>query len=268
MTRRSLVLALVMAMAWGVVGLVVDRPLHTAHEAQLAEAVGAIRAVIAEAGESIRRDAALLARSLLIVQGERDGEWFNLSSPQQTLIFSVTRGAARLHIVSPSGTPLAQAEGQTLPSIAPPEKPVTGLRVLDDRPWILGIAPLVGMARSGGAVPGAFGMVILGRVLDTLDLDRAPARPALVTVSGDRAVMRPRAAPEIGWRAATEARAILIDHEWHALRAVADFDSGESLWALMREPQYRTSRRWRWGFVAAGAVISFALALWTGRRAT
>lgn len=257
---------------WGAGGILLFRQLSNSHEARLAETVAGVRALLEEARESLRRDAALLAREVLVVEGDVKGEWFTLSGSQRALAVSVGRGAQLLIVIDPAGKPSVHMAGVTLPKIAPPEKPTGTLGILDDRAYVLGIAPFAGIQRSGGAVPGAFGVVILGRLLESLApaLARLPSRPAMVALAGDRAVSPTLPhAPGTGWEAATRSGRIVINDEAWALQLVSQFE-GVAVWALVSDTPYQAERQrlrlWLLGSLAGAAFLAVGVTRVLHRR--
>lgn len=257
MRRVSVVLVAVVAWTGG--GLLLVGQRDRAHDARLADTAASVRALLDEAQENLRLDARLLARDLRIV--EHEGEWVNFGHPSAIIMFSTGRRAERWYVLAPGGKPMAYQMGTTIPAIPPPDKPIARLAVFDGRAWMLGVAPFVGLRSTGGVVPGALGVVILARSVESLapSLDRLPPRPALLVTSGDRALLKPAGAPETGWDAATRDGRVAIGGEPRALRRVAELQGG-TLWTLVPEGEHRGSRRRLTLAIVAGDAAGLALA--------
>lgn len=274
--RRAALTLAVLGAVWGAVAALQFRQLTESRERQITDARAGVGAIVDEAQTSLTRDAILLARDVTVYRSaEEPGQWYMESSamaPQRILVFSVTRGADLLVILNPAGGPVALMPGQTIPKIAPPEKPVGMLGTIDGRAFILGVARFVGMEMSGRPAPGAFGVVILGRRLESLGprLASLSSRPSLVAVSGDRPLASTLPdTPVTGWATATRSGTIAIRGEPWTVRPFRGFHGGAA-WLLLPETEDR-AERWqvrRRLLASFGLVAGLALAVvWlTSRR--
>ncbi|MBI3636982.1 MAG: hypothetical protein HY216_12360, partial [Candidatus Rokubacteria bacterium] len=102
--------ALLLLGLWCAGGVLLFRGLAREVVARDRETAPAARAVLAEAGETLRREAAILARDPAVVEGAVKGDWATLArgaSPRLTAL-TIDRVADILLIVDATGAPLVQ----------------------------------------------------------------------------------------------------------------------------------------------------------------
>lgn len=243
------------------------REVDRAREARSAQTVGTVAAVVAEAQDGLRREARVLARDPALVEAASRGDWGVLARWGSPRILALTReGIADVVVVRDArNAPLLQVPPLAklaLPTGPAPIEPRVGLALVDGRPYLLATAALWTPALGEGATAGT---VAMGRRIEGLAraLDALPGSPALVVLSGDRAVASTRAGePDGGWPSAVRAGRASIGGEAFVLRPLAGAvgaPADAALWALAPESGSAASVRRLWAWAVAlsvgGAVI-------------
>jgi GAF domain-containing protein/CheY-like chemotaxis protein len=244
---------------WGAAGLVLARESSARHDAVAAETLAGVQALVEAAHEEVRREAAVLARDPAIVEGALKGDWATLARGASPRMLSLTldRRADLLLIVDAAGVPLVQVPAMprvALPALERPGAAIGRLAVLNERVYLLGVAPLPA------------GMVVVGRRFESLDrgLTRLPSRPALIVLAGDRVLASTQPGlPASGWEAAVRAGQVSWQGApWLARRLDR---AGDGLWALIPDGERRAAERrfWFWWTVslAAAALVAGAWAV-------
>ena len=253
---RGLILLLVgLLTLWSVAGFLLSRQLTSRQATTVGAALASVQAIVATAFEDVRREAWLLSQDPAVVEGTNRSDWATLARGAGPRMQALTRErfADLLLIVDATGTPLVQvpvARPVLVPAMARPRETVARLAVVDERLYVLGIAPLPS------------GMVVVGRRFEALEasLARLPTRAALVVVSGDRALGSTLAgAPTQGWEAVVRAGEMSIKGESWTLRPVAE--AGGSLWVLVSERDHHGEswRLWFWWAVSLCGAVAAAV---------
>jgi len=192
---------------WGAGAATLLRRQAERQDARLLEVVAGARAVVEEAQGVLVREARMLARDPGVVEGAMKRDWATLArgaSPRMTAL-TVERLADFLVVLDAAGQPLLQAPPLSrivVPDLPTPAAPLSLVRVVEDHPWLLGVAAVRTPADD------AVGIVVVGRRLDHLDrrLAGLPGRPVVVAATGDRLVGATRAeVPAAGWLRAAQA---------------------------------------------------------------
>ena len=253
---RGLILLLVgLLTLWSVAGFLLSRQLASRQATTVGAALASVQAIVATAFEDVRREAWLLSQDPAVVEGTNRSDWATLARGAGPRMQALTRErfADLLLIVDATGTPLVQVpvtRPVLVPAMARPRETVARLAVVDERLYVLGIAPLPS------------GMVVVGRRFEALEasLARLPTRAALVVVSGDRALGSTLAgAPTQGWEAVVRAGEMSIKGESWTLRPVAE--AGGGLWVLVSEREHHgeSRRLWFWWAVSLCGAVAAAV---------
>lgn len=268
------VLAVPLGILAGLGFVAAHRQLTRAREAAVVRSVDAVTALVADYQDSLRREAVLLARDPAVVEGTARGDWAILARGASPRVLAITRDglADFITIRDGRGVPLVQIPAgppPSLPGIPPSTEPVLTLRVAGGQPYFLAFAPVQAAGEREGR--GAPGTVIAGRRLEGLGerLERLPARPAVVFVSGDRALAASRRdLPDGGWARAVASGAIEAGAEPFTVRPLggpvtASLDG--SLWVTVPVGEFsRAERRLLYEFIgllAAGTVVLVGVVL-------
>jgi GAF domain-containing protein len=193
-------------------------------------------------------------------------DWASLGQGVWPWIRTLTedRLADLLLITDGSGAPLIQvppAPDGEAPAVARPDTAVARLDVLDEQPYVLGIAPMTA------------GMVVIGRRFESLagPIAGLPARVALVMVAGDRALGSTLPdAPLVDWASATRSGLVTIGGEPWFARPLGE--TGGRIWALVSARDQRGESRLLWlGWivsllVAGAAAVGIAAVTSRGRE--
>ena len=223
-----LVLAIPLGILAGLGFIAAHRQLERTREAAVARTVDAVTALVADYQESLRRETVLLARDPAVVEGATKGDWAILARGASPRALAVTRDglADFITIRDARGTPLVQVPASpppSLPGTPAATEPILTLRLAGGQPYFLVTAPVPGPA--GREPAGGPGTVVAGRRLEGLGalLDRLPARPAVVFVSGDRALAASRRdVPPSGWSRAAAMGRTEMDDEPFAVRRLGE----------------------------------------------
>src|SRR5438309_2257796 len=172
---RGLILLLVgLLTLWSVAGFLLSRQLASRQATTVGAALASVQAIVATAFEDVRREAWLLSQDPAVVEGTNRSDWATLARGAGPRMQALTRErfADLLLIVDATGTPLVQVpvtRPVLVPAMARPRETVARLAVVDERLYVLGIAPLPS------------GMVVVGRRFEGLEasLARLPTRAAL-----------------------------------------------------------------------------------------
>ncbi len=254
--RRLVPVLIGLVVLWFVAGIVLARALAARHDTAATATLASVRTIVAAALEEVRREASLLAQDPAVVEGATRSDWATLVRGAWPRILALTqeRRADLLLIVDASGAPLVQvpaARHVVAAAVARPPEAVARLAVIDERPYVLGIAPMPA------------GLVIVGRRFESLAgaVARLPSRPALVVVAGDRALGSTLpGAPPLGWDTAVRAGQITISGELWFARQLGE---AGGLWALVsaREQRRESSRLWFWWAVSLSAAGATAVGI-------
>src|SRR5881628_530093 len=255
--RRVVPVLIGLVVLWFVAGIFLARALAARHDTAATATLASVRTIVAAALEEVRREASLLAQDPAVVEGATRSDWAALVRGAWPRILALTqeRRADLLLIVDASGAPLVQvpaARHVVAAAVARPPEAVARLAVIDERPYVLGIAPMPA------------GLVIVGRRFESLAeaVARLPSRPALVVVAGDRALGSTLpGAPPLGWDTAVRAGQITISRELWFVRQLGEVGGG--LWALVsaREQRGESRRLWFWWSVSLAAVGATAVGI-------
>ena len=180
---RFVPVLLALVAVWGTGGLALSRRAAERYDAAVGDTLAALSALVNATQNELRREAGILAKDPAIVEGALKSDWATLArgaSPRM-LALTLERIADLLLVVDASGAPLVQVppmprvEGLGIPR---PTEAVARVAVVNDRAYLLGLAPLPA------------GMVVVGRRVESLDrlLAGLPSRPAVVVVAGDLAI--------------------------------------------------------------------------------
>jgi GAF domain-containing protein len=269
-----LVLALPLGILAGLGFVAAQRQLARTHEAAIARTVDAVTALVADYQDSLQRETVLLARDPAVVEGAVKGDWAVLARGASPRVLAITRdGLADFITIRDSrGAPLVQVPASpppSLPGTPAGTEPALALRLAGGQPYFLVTAPVQGPAEREAR--DARGTVVAGRRVEGLGpvLERLPARPAVVFVSGDRALAASRTGlPTSGWARAATLGATDVGEEPFAVRrlgppVVTSPDGG--LWAMLPVGEFaRAERRLLiefLGLLGAGAVVLAAVVL-------
>jgi len=255
--RRVVPVLIGLVVLWFVAGIFLARALAARHDTAATATLASVRTIVAAALEEVRREASLLAQDPAVVEGATRSDWATLVRGAWPRILALTqeRRADLLLIVDASGAPLVQvpaARHVVAAAVARPPETVARLAVIDERPYVLGIAPMPA------------GLVIVGRRFESLAgaVARLPAGPALVVVAGDRALGSTLpGAPPLGWDTAVRAGQITISGELWFARQLGE--AGGGLWALVsaREQRRESSQLWFWWAVSLSAAGATAVGI-------
>ena len=255
--RRVVPVLIGLVVLWFVAGIFLARALAARHDTAATATLASVRTIVAAALEEVRREASLLAQDPAVVEGATRSDWATLVRGAWPRILALTheRRADLLLIVDASGVPLVQvpaARHVVAAAVARPPEAVARLAVIDERPYVLGIAPMPA------------GLVIVGRRFESLAgaVARLPSRPALVVVAGDRALGSTLpGAPPLGWDTAVRAGQITISGELWFARQLGE--AGGGLWALVsaREQRRESSQLWFWWAVSLSAAGATAVGI-------
>ena len=255
--RRVVPVLIGLVVLWFVAGIFLARALAARHDTDATATLASVRTIVAAALEEVRREASLLARDPAVVEGATRSDWATLVRGAWPRILALTqeRRADLLLIVDASGAPLVQvpaARHVVAAAVARPPEAVARLAVIDERPYVLGVAPMPD------------GLVIVGRRFESLAgaVGRLPSRPALVVVAGDRALGSTLpGAPPHGWDTAVRAGQITINGELWFARQLGE--AGGGLWALVsaREQRRESSQLWFWWAVSLSAAGATAVGI-------
>jgi GAF domain-containing protein/CheY-like chemotaxis protein len=255
--RRVVPVLIGLVVLWFVAGIFLARALAARHDTAATATLASVRTIVAAALEEVRREASLLARDPAVVEGATRSDWATLVRGAWPRILALTqeRRADLLLIVDASGAPLVQvpaARHVVAAAVARPPEAVARLAVIDERPYVLGVAPMPD------------GLVIVGRRFESLAgaVGRLPSRPALVVVAGDRALGSTLpGAPPHGWDTAVRAGQITINGELWFARQLGE--AGGGLWALVsaREQRRESSQLWFWWAVSLSAAGATAVGI-------
>ncbi|HSR22300.1 MAG TPA: GAF domain-containing protein, partial [Candidatus Eisenbacteria bacterium] len=271
-TRHFVVPLLVLAVPLGILAglgfLSAERQLARTRENAIARTVDAVTALVADYQQALERETLLLARDPAVVEGTAKGDWATLARGASPRVLAVTQDglADFIAIRDGRGAPLVQVPAgppPSLPGMPPSREPTSTLRLAGGRPYFLVVAPISGATER--APFGATGTVVAGRRLDGLatSLDRLPARPAVLFLAGDRALVASRPdLPAAGWTTAAGSGALTVAGEPWALRRLetplASSPDG-ALWVALSVRDFgRAERRLLYEFlalVAGGAVV-------------
>ncbi|HSE05219.1 MAG TPA: GAF domain-containing protein [Methylomirabilota bacterium] len=246
------------------------RQLVRTHGAAVAGTVDAVTALVTDYQDSLRRETVLLARDPAVVEGTVKGDWAVLARAASPRVLAITRDglADFITIRDPKGAPLVQVPASPPPSLPGPpagSEPTLALRLAGGHPYFLVTAPV--QAPAEREARGAPGTVMAGRRVEGLQaaLDRLPARPAVVFVSGDRALAATRPdLPGSGWARAAALGATEVGKEPFAVRRLGEPVVGSpdgGLWVLLPVGEFvRAERRLLVEFLAllgaAGVVLA------------
>jgi GAF domain-containing protein/CheY-like chemotaxis protein len=255
--RRVVPVLIGLVVLWFVAGIFLARALAARHDTATTATLASVRTIVAAALEEARREASLLAQDPAVVEGATRSDWATLVRGAWPRILALTqeRRADLLLIVDASGAPLVQvpaARHVVAAAVARPPEAVARLAVIDERPYVLGVAPMPD------------GLVIVGRRFESLAgaVGRLPSRPALVVVAGDRALGSTLpGAPPHGWDTAVRAGQITINGELWFARQLGE--AGGGLWALVsaREQRRESSQLWFWWAVSLSAAGATAVGI-------
>jgi GAF domain-containing protein len=251
--RRAVSLLIVVVAVWLVAGILLAGHLAARHDSAASATFASVGKVVAGVLDEVRFDASLLAQDPVVVEGTMKSDWASLGQGVWPWIVTLTqdRLADLLLIVDGSGVPLIQvppAPDGEAPAVARPDAPVARLDVVDEQPYVLGMAPMTA------------GMVVVGRRFESLTgtIASLPARVALVMVSGDRALGSTLPdAPLLDWVAAMRSGLVTIRGEPWFARPLGE--TGGRIWALVSARDQRGENRqlWFWwalSFLAAAAA--------------
>ena len=255
-SARRLLLTLVgLVMLWTVAGVVVAGYVVARYDRAVTASLTSVRELVTMALDDVRHEAWLLAHDPAVVEGTSRGDWATLIRGVLPHIAALQQGrlADLLLVADANGLPLVQvppAQPPIAPAVVRPAEPVTQLAVVDEHPYVLGVAP----------TPG--GMVVVGRRFDALEAAVAtlPSRPALVVVANDRALgAKPEGAPASGWDDVLRTGQVAIGGETWLARQLGE--GGASLWMLLPARQYQGPARRLWIWWALSLVAALASAV-------
>jgi GAF domain-containing protein len=251
--RRAVRLLIVVVALWLVAGTLLAGHLAARHDTAASATFASVDKVVAGVLDDVRFDASLLAQDPVVVEGTMKRDWATLGQGVWPWIVTLTqdRFTDLLLITDGSGAPLIRvptAPGVQAPAVARPDATVARLDVLDEQPYVLGIAPMTA------------GMVVVGRRFESLAgaIAGLPARVALVMVSGDRPLGSTLSdAPLLDWANAVRSGLVTIGGEPWFARPLGG--TGDRIWALVSARDQRAEGRqlWHWwiaSLLAAGAV--------------
>jgi len=260
--RRAVPLLIGLVALWLVAGVLLARDLAARQDTAASATFASVGTIVAAALDDVRFEAALLAQDPVVVEGTMRSDWAALGQGVWPWIVTLTqdRLADLLLIVDGSGAPLVQvppAQSADVPAVARPDAAVARLDVVDEQPYVLGIAPMTA------------GMVVVGRRFESLAgaIASLPARTALVMISGDRAVGSTLPdAPALGWAGAMRAGRVMIRGEPWFARPLGE--TSDRLWALVsaREQRGESRRLWFWWAVSLLAAGAAAVGVASVRR--
>jgi GAF domain-containing protein/anti-sigma regulatory factor (Ser/Thr protein kinase) len=263
-----LLLAIPLGMLAGLGFVAAHRQLERTRDAAVARTVDAVTALVSDYQDSLRRETELLARDPAVVEGTAKGDWATLARGASPRVLAITRDglADFITIRDARGTPLVQVPATPPPSLpgAPAvTEPVLTLRLAGGQPYFLVTAPVQGVAEREAR--GAPGTVVAGRRLEGLGalLERLPARPAVVFVSGDRVLAASRpGVPASGFTRTATLGAAEVDGEPFAVRRLAEPAAASpdgALWVVLPVGEFaRAEHRLLLeflGLLGAGALV-------------
>jgi GAF domain-containing protein len=263
--RRAVPLLIVVVALWLVGGVLLASHLAARHDSAASATFASVGKVVGGVLDEVRFEASLLAQDPAVVEGTMRSDWASLGQGVWPWIVTLTqdRLADLLLIVDGSGAPLIRVptapEGEA-PAVARPDATVARLDVVDEQPYVLGIAPMTA------------GMVVVGRRFESLagTVAGLPARVALVMVSGDRALGSTLPdAPLLDWATAMRSGLVTIGGEPWFARPLGE--TGDRIWALVSARDQRGESRQLWlGWVvsllaAAAAAVGIAAVSTRGR---
>ena len=257
-SARRLLLTLVgLVMLWTVAGVVVAGYVVARYDRAVTASLTSVRELVTTALDDVRHEAWLLAHDPAVVEGTSHGDWATLIRGVLPHIAALQqeRLADLLLVADANGMPLVQvppAQPPIAPAVVRPAEPVTRLAVVDEHPYVLGVAP----------TPG--GMVVVGRRFDALEAAVAtlPARAALVVVANDRALgAKPEGAPASGWDDVLRTGQVAIGGETWLARHLGE--GGAGLWTLLPARQYQgpARRLWIWWALSLVAAVASAVGI-------
>src|SRR5439155_268045 len=147
---------------WGTGELALSRRAAERYDAAVGHTLAALSTLVNATQNELRREAGILAKDPAIVEGALKSDWATLArgaSPRM-LALTLERTADLLLVVDASGAPLVQVppmprvEGLGIPR---PTEAVARVAVVNDRAYLLGLAPLPA------------GMVVVGRRVESLE---------------------------------------------------------------------------------------------------
>jgi len=256
---RFVPVLLALVAVWGTGGLALSRRAAERYDAAVGDTLAALSALVNATQNELRREAGILAKDPAIVEGALKSDWATLArgaSPRM-LALTLERIADLLLVVDASGAPLVQVppvprvEGLGIPR---PTEAVARVAVVNDRAYLLGLAPLPA------------GMVVVGRRVESLDrlLAGLPSRPAVVVVAGDLAIGGTLpGVPARGWLDAARAGHVAVNGQPWLVRPLAGV-AGGSLWALVSEGNRRAAEQWFWFWWALSLVAAVGVAVAAG----
>jgi len=255
--RRAVPLLIVVVVVWLVAGILLAGHLAARHDSAASATFASVGKVVAGVLDEVRFDASLLAEDPVVVEGTLKSDWASLGQGVWPWIVTLTqdRLADLLLIVDGRGAPLIQvppAPGGEAPAVARPDSTVARLDVVDEQPYLLGIAPMTA------------GMVVVGRRFESLagTVAGLPARVALVMVSGDRALGSTLPdAPPLDWASAMRSGLVTIGGEPWFARPLGE--TGDRIWALVsaRDQRGESRQLWLGWFVSLLAATAAAVAI-------
>ena len=263
--RRAVRLLILVVALWFVAGILLAGHLAARHDTAVSVTFTSVGKVVAGVLDDVRVDASLLAQDPVVVEGTMKSDQATLGQGVWPWIVTLTqdRFTDLLLITDGSGVPLIQvptAPGVEMPAVARPDATVARLDILDQQPYVLGIAPMTA------------GMVVVGRRFESLagTIAGLPARVALVMVSGDRPLGSTLPdAPLLDWANAVRSGLVTIGGEPWFARPLGG--TGDRIWALVsaRDQRAEGQQLWLWwivSLVAAGAAaVGFAAVSTRGR---
>ena len=254
---RLLTVLFGLLMLWTVAGIVVAGHVVARYDTAITASLASVHELVAQALEDVRREAWLLAHDPAVSDGMARNDWATLvrGTLPKALALQQERVADLLLITDPSGVPLMQMPPATqtiAPAVVRPADAALPLAVVDERPYVLGIAP----TRAG--------TVVVGRSFDALEgaIASLPSRPALVAIANDRALgVPPPDAPASGWNDVLRTGQVAIGGETWLARPLGEGAASFLTLLPAREHQGPARRLWLWWAVSLAAALAGAVGI-------
>ena len=267
LSRRTVaVISVVLAAAWVAGGALLLQATSSRHGARLDLELQRFQSAVQTTEAALRREAEALAQDPAVIDGARLGDGAALARGAPRLgMLATERVADLVMVLGPGAAVLLQLPTTppvTLPLLAGVSSPSVRLALLEQEPFVLGVAPVGG--------DQAAGLVVVGRHAARLAPSEAGGAFALFVVADD--TLRHStlaAAPATGWRAATAAGERPLDGVPWRLRPAGRLGS-DLVWVGVSAAPMRAESRRLAVLLAGGLVMVLALviggAAMAGRR--
>jgi len=254
---RLLTVLFGLLMLWAVAGIVVVGHVVARYDTAITASLASVHELVAQALEDVRREAWLLAHDPAVSDGMARNDWATLvrGTLPKALALQQERVADLLLITDPSGVPLMQMPPATqtiAPAVVRPADAALPLAVVDERPYVPGIAPTRAAT------------VVVGRSFDALEgaIASLPSRPALVAIANDRALgVPPPDAPASGWNDVLRTGQVAIGGETWLARPLGEGAASFLTLLPAREHRGPARRLWLWWAVSLAAALAGAVGI-------